>query len=371
VILRHFCISAVIFLAHNTVPGEQPSDKLWIKNADSFEYRRYRNEETRHLTGNVQIEYDSVNIFTDEMYDYLRRSRVDFIGNVRAHYQTKRLFADKAIYHKNRRLLICTALPDSLVRLVDPDERMTVTGRRLIYHESSDSAVMKEEPVLIDVDSAGSDTLRIISNTMDYSGKRRTATAIGDVVIFKRDLKATCNRAIYYRDQERISLLDSPVVITSESHLTGDEIEMILREGRLDTLKVLENGHGIYTEFQKDSSEKISELFGDTIHSLFRNDSLQKAHVINNARGQYFFKSEPEKLNTLTGDRIHLFFKNNEVEHIVVKDQATSVYYFEEDGKNEGKNNASGDMIFIDFKEGHVSYVRIKGGVQGNYIFHD
>ncbi|MFH1761950.1 MAG: LptA/OstA family protein [bacterium] len=344
-------------------------DKLWVRHADSFEYSRYKDEETKHMMGNVHIEYDSVNIFADEMFDYLKRQQVDFLGNVRVHHGEKRIFADRAAYYKTKRELMGTAEPGNLVRVIDPGEGLNISGGRIKYYEETDSVVMERNPVLVDLDSTGTDSLRIECDIMNYSGRREVAAAVGNVTITRKDLNAKCGYAHYYTEEERICLADSPLVITENHSLKGNFIEMFLENDLLKRLSVYGNARGSYTEMQEDSTEKVSELYGDTLHSYFKNDTLQKTRVEHNAGGFYYKKENKDRMNTVAGRAIDINFYKEQVKNIIVAEEAASVYYFEEDIENNtGKNNSSGDTIYIDFEAGKVCDIEIHGGVMGSYM---
>lgn len=56
--------------------------------------------------------------------------------------------------------------------------------------------------------------------------------ATGSVVIKKGDGKATCRRAIYYKDEEKIVLTGSPVAFQRGTRVTGQKMTMYLNEDR-------------------------------------------------------------------------------------------------------------------------------------------
>jgi len=60
----------------------------------------------------------------------------------------------------------------------------------------------------------------------------RVIEAKGNVKIAKGESRATCQRAIYDKQEERIILLESPVVWQAGTRVSGRKITMFLKENR-------------------------------------------------------------------------------------------------------------------------------------------
>ncbi len=56
--------------------------------------------------------------------------------------------------------------------------------------------------------------------------------ASGKVVIEKSDGKATCGRALYYKDEEKLVLTESPVAWQGGTKIKGSQMTMFLKEER-------------------------------------------------------------------------------------------------------------------------------------------
>lgn len=56
--------------------------------------------------------------------------------------------------------------------------------------------------------------------------------ASGQVVIEKSDGKATCGRALYYKDEEKLVLTESPVAWQGGTKVEGSQMTMFLKEDR-------------------------------------------------------------------------------------------------------------------------------------------
>ncbi len=56
--------------------------------------------------------------------------------------------------------------------------------------------------------------------------------ASGNVVIEKSDGKATCGRALYYKDEDKLVLMKSPVAWQGGTRIEGSQMTMFLKEAR-------------------------------------------------------------------------------------------------------------------------------------------
>jgi len=64
------------------------------------------------------------------------------------------------------------------------------------------------------------------------SGQVDNSEASGKVVIEKSDGKATCGRALYYKDEEKLVLTESPVAWQGDKKIEGSQMSIFLKEDR-------------------------------------------------------------------------------------------------------------------------------------------
>ena len=80
----------------------------------------------------------------------------------------------------------------------------------------------------------------------DQTGSRKIdeIVAKGNVIIDKSDGRATCGHAVYYKDEEKIVLTESPVAWQGGTKVTGPKMTMYLKEGR----SIVEGGTHVVIE---------------------------------------------------------------------------------------------------------------------------
>lgn len=123
-----------------------------------------------------------------------------------------------------------------------------------------------------------SDSTSIQLDTIDYM------SAIGDVVIYKKDMQARCDSMIFNSRDSIFSLIKNPVLWIDTTQMTGDTIELGLVNGKLNSLVIKNNGlilnsqDGIY----------YNQIQGKKINGIFEDGGLESMKVNGNAQMLYY-----------------------------------------------------------------------------------
>jgi hypothetical protein len=217
------------------------------------------------------------------------------------------------------------------VKVYNKTDNITITGHRLDHWSERAFSHVTDRPVLVQVDSSGPgrfDTLVVRSREMEaYRDTVRLLVATDSVRIVRSDLAAVCGVARFYTGADSITLRTVPVVWYQDTQVTGDSINVHLKNRKLDYVDVLGNAFAI-------------------------------------SRGDSNF---PERYDQLTGERMRMQFADKGLQQIDVETHAISLYHLYEDSLGNGLNRTSGDRILITFEEGKVASIRVVGGVEGKY----
>jgi lipopolysaccharide export system protein LptA len=290
-------------------------------------------------------------MFCDEVVIYEKTDKTDFNGNVRFYDGHRKLLADKVIYYTQERTAYCYGK----VRI--SGENDSLSTKKLIYCFKTKNA-QAEHNIYIwnklddnhiwgdygqflaanrenhlfgncrfeNRDEENKDTLIITSKKMAYIGAEpRRAIATDKVNIKKGSLKAVCDSAIYFMDDDLVWLRKDPFSWQNNMEMKGEKIDL-----QLDSLSI--------KEITLNEKAQIKSLA----------DSIEK------------------KYNILKGNLIHIYVEESKPSIITAKKNASSVYFLvDEDSLRQGINSASSDTIRIYFKEGEVDSISIFGGVEG------
>ena len=141
-------------------------------------------------------------------------------------------------------------------------------------------------------------------------------------------MASRCGRAIFFPDKDLIELRINPIIWSDENQVTGELINIYLKDKRLRSL------------YAKKNAMAISKA--DT--------------------------ALPDRYNQLTGQELTMYFSANKLQQVDVQKTAISLYYLFDNNEPNGVNKSSGDRILIDFQNGEVDRIKVMNGVQGQYF---
>ena len=156
-------------------------------------------------------------------------------------------------------LAICL-IPSSAIAAKNPPT--TITSKTMIANNKAGTVIFQGDVHLTQADLDVQSDEMIVRFTTDESsqpaagtqasdqgGKRKISVieAKGNVVIVKGEGKATCGHAIYYKDEERIVLTESPIAWQAGTRVSGPKMTMYLKEDR----SVVEGGTNVLIEEQE------------------------------------------------------------------------------------------------------------------------
>lgn len=346
IILKLLLVICALFIQ------QSPSSKgqLIVEHADRNMGKEVEGEQLRILEGNVHIRQDTLNMFCDRAVFFESKDKLEFTGNVLIDNGHRKLRAEKIDYYPNRNWADCfghvviTGKTDSLysrkfsydfdaeyavaegnLYLADFENNVKIWGQFGTYEARNNRSKVRTDARLVQIDSSSQDSFIVTANRLKYiADSLAMAIALDSVTILQGKLKAICDSAIYFPDEEVARLYKKPVVWYENNELEGEEIKAIF-----DSLEI-----------------KFIEVTGDAIARSVV-DSLK------------------EKVNILKGEKIEFTIEEGEPRRIVSQVNAVSIYYLEENGVDQGTNFATSDTIYIYFEEGQLDSIDIIGGSEG------
>lgn len=141
-------------------------------------------------------------------------------------------------------MLVCALVGGTPFGWADDGAPTTITSRTMIAQGHSNRVLFEGKVVLTKGDLTMRSNKMIVRfkdkppehgrrpEAQPLSRKVERIEAEGQVVIEKSDGRATCGRAVYYRDEEKMVLTESPVVWQDGMRVTGPRMTMFLKEDR-------------------------------------------------------------------------------------------------------------------------------------------
>ena len=342
----------LFFLLLTSMTSSSAQSRIELIHADVSRGMRIGSEEISVLEGNVYIRQDTMAIYCDVAKYYKSQNKVVLEKNVRIVRGEQLLTALKVTYfeqskmavaegkvnvHRSGQTLQCDYLryfyetdqsyARGNVKLVDRKNQTTITSWEGEYLPDRSIGRVWRDAHFMQSDSNSIDTLHIYAEKMTYLfNSPRKATAIESVVILKGDLEAHCDSAVYLIDEERVFLEKDPVAKQQNNELSGEQIELLLPNMKLEKIFVRRNA--LTVSVVDSALQQINRLSGKEIMAIMKDDKIDQLWAYNNARSQY---------------------------------------YLEDERVVQGVNNASADTIKVFFKEGEVKYTEVIGGAEGIY----
>ncbi|MEL6922572.1 MAG: OstA-like protein [Bacteroidota bacterium] len=203
----------------------------------------------------------------------------------------------------------------------DTAQDMSINCERADYNKDTDYfKASGGRPLLTTL--MADDTLFMRSDTLisfiaDTTGvdSSRTMLAYRDVKIFKSDMQALCDSLSYDTRDSVFSFYDNPIVWSDTSQFTADTMHMIMNNGEIDTIFLIDDGYIINSEDEK----FFNQIKGKNITAFFVDNELRRMKVEGNAESVYYALDDDKAyigVNKTVCSEMLLYFGNNEVERI-------------------------------------------------------
>jgi len=289
-------------------------------------------------------------MYCEKAVFYEKQNRIDFIGHVLISDTLRSIQAEKIEYFPDRKLAVCLGRvhiqsPDTNMRsryfsynfitgqaqaredlfIDDRKDHVKIWGGEGFHNDEKKYSLVQQNAKLMRIDTSAADTLLITGGKIEYfGGDSAKAVASDSVTITKGDLTAHCDTAIYLPEAQTAWLNFKPRAYYKENRLTGQRMKV-----RFDSLKI-----------------KEILVMGEAVAKNTA-DSLNR-HI-----------------NILQGKKIRFEIAHKQPRKITAINNASSVYYLQQNGQDQGKNEATADSISIYFKNGAVDSIQILDGAQG------
>jgi lipopolysaccharide export system protein LptA len=350
----------LIFFAIFLGYGDENKDPLILKHADGFEYINRGGVRIQRLTGHVSILYKGLDIKADTVLNDAAAGKLEFFNKVTLVDTTDRfLKTNRLVYFKNDN----TADARGAIEVIDTSDRLRLTGDEGRYTREGRVTKVTKNPVLLKVDTSGSDTLKIISRIMEHFGNLKKSTALHNVVIRQRDMRAFCERSEYMHKEGIITLFENPVVEYDGDKITGDTIHLYMENDNVKEFKAVGHANARFSD-----SASTTLMTADTILAYLTNREVRRADLYGQAKTVNYNGTDSTKHNTLNAKRISFFIENGAIDSMHAFDNASATYVYDEKGGDNGRNETSGDTLFFHFRAKKIDRIHARGAIRGVYF---
>ena len=114
----------------------------------------------------------------------------------------------------------------------------------------------------------------------------RILSAFHHVKLFKSDLQGKSDSAFYSTSDSIIRLYVKPIIWTQGSQLSGDTINLQMKNKKFDNIEAFLNAFAVNIE--KGDSTHFNQAAGKKMRGFFNNDKLERLFMDGNAETIYF-----------------------------------------------------------------------------------
>lgn len=171
-----------------------------------------------------------------------------------------------------------------------------------------------DKPVIV------KDTTRFV-----FEDSKRILMAYHGVKFFKSDMQGKCDSLTYTYGDSTMRLFKSPVIWSDENQITGDLIELVTADGKINGLKINSNSFII----SKEDSVNYNQVKGKKLTGSFTDNVLRRVDIKGNGETVYYAKDKTEIIgvNKAACSDILIIFTKNEVEKITFIKKPEATFY--------------------------------------------
>ncbi len=326
---------------------------LELIHADKHIGKKVKGEQLRIFEGHVHFQQDTVHMWCERAVMHEALKKIDFDGRVRITDGKSTIRAKRIEYFWEEQQSYCygnvqikseddslfseyleynfdtgKALARQNLYLFNRPNQTHIWGQQGLYDPQQKFSQVTGQAHLMKIDTSSTDTLHIFAHILQYFNKKeeRKAVALDSVVIIQGSLKAVCDTAVYWLDDEVTVLKHQPRAWYEDSKLKALQMKVYF-----DSLR------------------------------------LRQITLIGQAEARTLADSLTGEEDVLKGKLIHFFIKNKKPERIIAIDNASSLYYITDENAEKGANYATADTIKIFFNAGRLDSLSIIGGARGTY----
>lgn len=320
------------------------NDKKVILSADDGDY--YFNENRAYFRSNVKL-FDTVSTLTsDELTYFKNEDRMIAVYDVRIIDSENIIRADSLEYLRKERITYA----DNNVSIRNLINNIIIYGDHLEDYALDFYTVIDENPLLVQID-----TSFVKNDSISDENPDSIVMQLDSLIISSLKMES-------YRDTLDVFYAKDSVQIWRGNFASRNNYTVYFREeDKIVTQKVG------YTEIKPALWFENSQLTGDSINIFIRENRLRLVEIFNNA----FLLSENQvnkgRYDQISGEKIFIFFEDGEINKTEIYGSLLSIYYMYEGDETNGLIKSSSSSGVIMFEDKKASVVDLKGSPATEY----
>jgi Protein of unknown function (DUF1239). len=180
------------------------------------------------------------------------------------------------------------------------------------------------------IDYSEQDTLFLAGDTiyaLELDSSRSEVRAYRHVKFYRDDMQGKCDSMVYSSDDSILSMYGTPILWSEESQLTGEQINIYMKDQKADLIHITKNAMIV----QFEGEDMYNQLSGKESKAYLKNNKLKRVDMLGDAISIYYSKDERDALvgvNKAKGNAMSIFMKSNKkVDKIVMTPDSEGILY--------------------------------------------
>ena len=216
------------------------------------------------------------------------------------------------------------------VLLIDQDENLKIKGEYGHFDRKNNISFITEN-VLFAQGAAEDDTLYLVCDTLvlkEENDTNKNFYAYWNVKLFQAEMQGKCDSLAYNMKDSLIKLFYNPVIWNGESQLTGDSIELLHYDNKLQKLFV--NNNGLIVSLTDSIKDRYDQVKGKNLIGHFKKGKLALMDVLGNGQTVYYAREEDGKytgVNSAICSDIEIKFAKSKIDRIKFITMPEATFY--------------------------------------------
>lgn len=291
--------------------------------SDTLEYAT--SKKTSYFFGPTLIKMKKEQIYCESGFYNRNKEIAQFEENAIFKNEGQILEADSIYYDKK------TGISKAYynVSMMDTTDHIIVKGQEGLFNQKKNYSFITKDVLFIQ--GSGKDTLYLTSDTLiateDEKGNK-SFFAFRNVKLFQNEMQGKCDSLAYNFADSLIKLFYDPVMWNGESQITGDSIEILSFDNKLQTLYIKKNG--FIVSLADSIKMRFDQVKGRDLIGHFKDGKLDVMDVLGNGQTIYYAKEEDGRftgVNKAICSNIKIQFKDGKVERIKFITMPEATFY--------------------------------------------
>lgn len=180
------------------------------------------------------------------------------------------------------------------------------------------------------IDYSDGDSLFLAADTLfglELDSTRSEIRGYHHVKFYKSDMQGMCDSLVYSADDSILTMYNKPVIWSEESQLSGEKIDIYMKNNKPDYIHIIKNSMII----QYEDEDMYNQLSGKESKAYLKKNRLTRVEMMGDAQSIYYSKDDYDALigvNVASGEAMKIYMKSNKkVEKIVMSPDTEGVLY--------------------------------------------